>query len=75
MIISERTFRKAPQKPPSSVHVMGINPSTIKVVWRYVSPSHDEEPLIGYKVAINVYTIIFLKKKTVKRKNNNNNDL
>ncbi|KAK6620391.1 hypothetical protein RUM44_006792 [Polyplax serrata] len=48
----ERTFRKAPQKPPSSVHVMGINPSTIKVVWRYVAPSYEEEPLIGYKVRI-----------------------
>lgn len=29
---------------------MGINPSTIKVVWRYVAPSYEEEPLIGYKV-------------------------
>lgn len=50
MIFPERTFRKAPQKPPSSVHVYGINPSTVKVVWRYVQPSLEEEPLKGYKV-------------------------
>lgn len=48
----ERTYRKAPQKPPSSVHVYGINPSTIRVVWRYVQPSLEEEPLIGYKVRV-----------------------
>jgi hypothetical protein len=48
----ERTYRKAPQKPPSSVHIYGINPSTIKVVWRYVSPSQEEEPVEGYKIRI-----------------------
>ncbi|XP_050293568.1 contactin isoform X2 [Anthonomus grandis grandis] len=48
----ERTFRKAPQKPPSSVRVYGINPSTIKVQWRYVQPSLEEEPLQGYKIRI-----------------------
>ncbi|XP_037953101.1 contactin-like [Teleopsis dalmanni] len=48
----ERTYRKAPQKPPSSVHVYGINPSTIRVVWRYISPAPDEEPIAGYKVRI-----------------------
>lgn len=48
----ERTYRKAPQKPPSSVHIFGINPSTIKVVWRYVSPSQEEEPVEGYKIRI-----------------------
>lgn len=47
----ERTYRKAPQKPPSSVHVYGINPSTVRVVWRYVSPAEDEEPIQGYKVS------------------------
>lgn len=46
----ERTYHKAPQNPPTSVFVYGVNPSTIKVVWRYVSPNRDEEPLIGYKV-------------------------
>lgn len=49
--LSERTYRKAPQKPPSSVHVYGINPSTVRVVWRYVSPAEDEEPIQGYKVS------------------------
>ncbi|XP_054726388.1 contactin [Anastrepha obliqua] len=48
----ERTYRKAPQKPPSSVHVYGINPSTVRVVWRYVSPAQDEEPIEGYKVRV-----------------------
>lgn len=48
----ERTYKKAPQKPPSSVHVHGINPSTVKVTWRYVSPSQDEEPVEGYKIRI-----------------------
>lgn len=48
----ERTYRKAPQKPPSSVHIFGINPSSIRVVWRYVSPSQEEEPVEGYKIRI-----------------------
>ncbi|XP_033366000.1 contactin isoform X1 [Bombus vosnesenskii] len=48
----ERTFRKAPQKPPSSVNVYGVNPSTVRVVWRYVQPSLEEEPLIGYKIRV-----------------------
>ncbi|XP_076173707.1 contactin-like [Ptiloglossa arizonensis] len=48
----ERTYRKAPQKPPSSVNVYGINPSTVRVVWRYVQPSLEEEPLIGYKIRV-----------------------
>ncbi|XP_072402624.1 contactin [Diabrotica undecimpunctata] len=48
----ERTYRKAPQKPPSSVLVYGINPSTVKVVWRYVQPSLEEEPLQGYKIRV-----------------------
>merc|ERR1711936_1445689 len=30
--------------------VFGINPSTIRVTWRYVAPSVLEEPLTGYKV-------------------------
>jgi hypothetical protein len=47
---TERTFRKAPQKPPSAVSVYGVDPSTVRVVWRYVAPSLEEEPLIGYKV-------------------------
>lgn len=49
-IIAERTYRKAPQKPPSSVKLHGVNPTTVRVVWRYVQPSLEEEPLQGYKV-------------------------
>ncbi|GBP54321.1 Contactin [Eumeta japonica] len=48
----ERTFRKAPQKPPASVNVWAVNPSTVRVVWRYVQPEVDEEPLLGYKVRV-----------------------
>lgn len=46
----ERTYRKAPQKPPTSVHVFGVDPSTVRVVWRYIQPSLEEEPVQGYKV-------------------------
>ncbi|CAH2071716.1 unnamed protein product, partial [Iphiclides podalirius] len=48
----ERTFRQAPQKPPASVNVWAVNPSTVRVVWRYVQPTDEEEPLIGYKVRV-----------------------
>ncbi|XP_058468109.1 contactin [Malaya genurostris] len=48
----ERTYRHAPQRPPSSVNIFGINPSTIRVIWRYVAPSQDEEPVQGYKIRI-----------------------
>lgn len=48
----ERTYRKAPQKPPSAVHVYGVDPSTVRVVWRYISPAFDEEPVSGYKVRV-----------------------
>lgn len=46
----ERTFKLRPQKPPTAVQVFGVNPSTIRVTWRYVAPSVEEEPLTGYKV-------------------------
>ncbi|XP_071453390.1 contactin [Hetaerina americana] len=48
----ERTYMNAPQKPPSSVHIYEVDPSTVRVVWRYVAPSQKEEPLIGYKVRV-----------------------
>lgn len=53
----ERTYRKAPQKPPSSVHLVGINPSTVRVVWRYISPEQDEEPVEGYKVGLLTFSV------------------
>ncbi|KAK0161854.1 hypothetical protein PV327_008261 [Microctonus hyperodae] len=48
----ERTYRKAPQNPPSSVFIYEKNPSTVRVVWRYVQPSLYEEPLDGYKIRV-----------------------
>ncbi|XP_025417711.1 contactin isoform X2 [Sipha flava] len=48
----ERTYRKAPQKPPSSVVIEGLNPDTILVTWRYVAPTLEEEPIKGYKVRV-----------------------
>jgi len=50
--IYERTLKKAPQKPPTSVIVNAIDPSTISVTWRYVALTTDEEALSGYKVRI-----------------------
>ena len=35
-----------------SDQVFGINPSTVRVTWRYVAPTVKEEPLTGYKVRI-----------------------
>ncbi len=46
----ERTFKLRPQKPPTAVQVYGIDPSTVRVTWRYVAPTVKEEPLTGYKV-------------------------
>ncbi|CAG0882320.1 unnamed protein product [Cyprideis torosa] len=46
----ERTFKLAPIKPPNAVKVEGINPRTVRVTWRYVSITSQEEPLLGYKV-------------------------
>jgi len=46
----ERTFKLRPQKPPTAVHVYGVNPSTVRVTWRYVAPTVKEEPLTGYMV-------------------------
>lgn len=48
----ERTYRKAPQMPPSSVELAVVNPSTVYLKWRYVQPSLDEEPLDGFKVRV-----------------------
>ena len=60
-ISAERTFRKAPQKPPSSVRVHGVDPTRVRVTWRYVAPSLEEEPLTGYKVksVMNIRLLFF----------------
>jgi len=49
--LAERTYLKAAQTPPAAVSLEGINPSTIRVTWRSVTPSHDEEPILGYKAS------------------------
>ncbi|CAL4074562.1 unnamed protein product, partial [Meganyctiphanes norvegica] len=48
----ERTWRFPPLMPPSAVHVKPIDPSTIFVTWRGVTPGPREEPLEGYKIKI-----------------------
>ncbi|XP_076057553.1 contactin isoform X2 [Oratosquilla oratoria] len=48
----ERTWRYPPLTPPNAVRVEDIDPSTIRVTWRGVSPTSLEEPLNGYKIKI-----------------------
>ncbi|XP_050730835.1 contactin-like isoform X1 [Eriocheir sinensis] len=48
----ERTWRHPPLMPPNAVRVYPIDPSTIRVTWRGVTPTPMEEPLIGYKVKV-----------------------
>jgi len=60
ILFTERTYRKAPQKPPSSVLINGLNPDTIQVTWRYVQPTLEEEPIKGYKVCISLKPIQFI---------------
>ncbi|XP_045597115.1 contactin [Procambarus clarkii] len=48
----ERTWRHPPLMPPNAVRVYPINPSTIRVTWRGVTPTTMEEPLIGYKIKV-----------------------
>ncbi|KAG0716945.1 Contactin [Chionoecetes opilio] len=48
----ERTWRHPPLMPPNAVQVYPINPNTIRVTWRGVTPTPMEEPLIGYKVKV-----------------------
>lgn len=32
--------------------VFGVDPSTVRVTWRYVGTTMEEEPIIGYKVRV-----------------------
>ena len=48
----ERTFKKAPLRPPTTVNVIPVNPSTVGVTWRYVAPGPEEEPLQGLVIYI-----------------------
>jgi len=45
-----RTYKAAPQRPPVNVHVDSVDSTTIRVTWRGVSVTSNEEPIIGYKV-------------------------
>lgn len=45
-----RTYKAAPQRPPVNVQVYAVDSSTVRVTWRGVSASSDEEPIHGYKV-------------------------
>lgn len=47
---NEHTYKAAPLKPPNSVEVTPLSPTTVKVTWRFSSPTVDEEALQGFKV-------------------------
>lgn len=53
----ERTWRFPPLTPPTAVNVSPVNPSTIRVTWRGITPSTTEEPLSGYMVSILIYPV------------------
>ncbi|CAG0881139.1 unnamed protein product [Darwinula stevensoni] len=46
----ERTYKLPPLKPPTAVHVFAIDPTSVRVTWRYVSTTTEEEPVQGYKI-------------------------
>ncbi|KAH9425880.1 Contactin-3 [Dermatophagoides pteronyssinus] len=46
-----RTFKAAPQQPPTSVNVTAIDSHSVLVTWRGISSlTNAEEPISGYKV-------------------------
>ncbi|XP_077497058.1 contactin [Amblyomma americanum] len=45
-----KTFKAAPLRPPTSVKVHGISATSVRVTWRGVVPSTEEESIQGYKV-------------------------
>ncbi|KPM09920.1 contactin-like protein [Sarcoptes scabiei] len=46
-----RTFKAAPQQPPTSVNVTATNSRSVLVTWRGISSlTNAEEPISGYKV-------------------------
>ncbi|KAL7642096.1 UNVERIFIED_CONTAM: hypothetical protein RMT77_007970 [Armadillidium vulgare] len=48
----ERTWRDPPSTPPNAVEVQAIDPETIYVKWRGITPESNEESLQGYKVRV-----------------------
>uniref|UniRef100_A0A6B0VH84 Putative down syndrome cell adhesion molecule n=1 Tax=Ixodes ricinus TaxID=34613 RepID=A0A6B0VH84_IXORI len=45
-----KTFKAAPLRPPTSVKVRAHSDTSVKVTWRGVLPSIEEESIQGYKV-------------------------
>lgn len=45
-----KTFKAAPLRPPTSVKVRALSHTSVKVTWRGVLPSIEEESIQGYKV-------------------------
>ncbi|XP_064486907.1 contactin-like [Ornithodoros turicata] len=45
-----KTFRAAPLRPPTSVKVKALSDTSVKVTWRGVLPTIEEESIQGYKV-------------------------
>lgn len=46
-----RTYKAAPQRPPTSVNVKAVDSTSVLVTWRGGSTvTADEEPILGYKV-------------------------
>lgn len=45
-----KTFKAAPLRPPTSVRVHAVSPTSVRVTWRGVLPSIEEESIQGYKV-------------------------
>lgn len=47
---TEKTYKSAPLKAPTSDVVVITSPTTVRVTWRFTAPSSQEEPIQGYKV-------------------------
>ncbi|KAG9511106.1 Contactin, partial [Fragariocoptes setiger] len=46
-----KTFKAAPQRPPTSVQLKAVDSTSVQVSWRGVSgTTTNEEPILGYKV-------------------------
>lgn len=45
-----RTYKAAPQRAPTNVQVSRLDRDKVRVTWRGVDTSANEEPIVGYKV-------------------------
>jgi hypothetical protein len=49
--VIQRTYKAAPQRPPTSVNVRALDATSVMVTWRGgATVTSDEEPILGYKV-------------------------